>query len=285
MKRRNISKKSNPSKQSNDLQEDQIDRIEFEKDLKRTKKQSEQKHQTHLDIIDIKPINHFENDVYAAFKYLHMLCQNSNIIKHRSLIPVVWRHQLYSLFSFAGRVDSELNKLISSDRIRILCHGESSLNNDAIVLLEDYVRYFKNFNKLLINLFISKVVVKKKTTCYTNEELKRCGFGPDAVKTLTSFGLLTKNDDLDDRQLSFAGLGILVSTLAQGRDKLLKVLSKCKYSQILQSDLIQRHATTSNSFQEFGLEFQLYDLYGRDVVERRSANLGPNDCLIQLILK
>lgn len=66
-------------------------------------------------------------------------------------MPVVWRHQLYSLFSDRATVDAELDSLIELNYLRIISHGESSKETDAIVLLKDFIQYYRKFENSLIS--------------------------------------------------------------------------------------------------------------------------------------
>lgn len=123
---------------------------------------------------------------------------------------------------------------------------------------------------------------KFKKTEYSYEELQNNSFGTEAIRKLTTLGLLTNNEN-NNKQLSFGGLGVFVKRLFNGREYLLKIIRKCKYSQLLQSELVQR-IQKSKQCQDLGLEFHLYDLYGREgLVNRRKVN-NSGDCLVQLIL-
>lgn len=72
----------------------------------------------------------------------------------QEIMPVVWRHQLYSLFSNRAIVDAELDSLIELDYLRIISHGESSKETDAIVLLKDFIQYYRKFQNSLISNYL-----------------------------------------------------------------------------------------------------------------------------------
>ncbi|OTF78481.1 serine/threonine-protein kinase 19-like protein [Euroglyphus maynei] len=285
MKRQKVLIKDRPSCSRTD---DEIDDEKFEEDRRRIQTSIRDKSNDEI-TIDIKTIGDFST-VAEAYEYIRQLCLRSSLIQERSLPPIVWRHQLYSLFDDMSKVDVALETMIDKDMIRIICHGESSRENDAIIRIDDFVNYYRKDSKsknLFIELFITKVIQRIKHTEYSDKQLNDVGFLSEALSKLSSLGLLTKND-LDQRQLSFAGIGIMVRTLNTGREQLIKILKKARYSQLLESELIKRFESQQKNVKnlnQFGLEFHLYDLYGRkNLVKRRSANL-PGDSMIQLIFQ
>nr|XP_046913434.1 uncharacterized protein LOC124494308 isoform X2 [Dermatophagoides farinae] len=271
--------------------EQQIDDEQFEEDRRRIQTNIRDKFKDETMIV--KSIDDFST-VDKAYEYIRQLCLQSWLIKQRSLPPIVWRHQLYSLFEDSSKVDVALETLIDEDQIRIICHGESSRENDAIIRIDDFIRYYQKDSgskNLFIELFMTKIVRRIKHTEYSDKQLNDAGFLSEALSKLSSLGMLTKND-LDHRQLSFAGIGIMVQTLNNGREQLVRILKKSKYSQLLQSELIKRYECQQQQqrnlkeLNQFGLEFHLYDLYGRNsLVHRQSQTNLPGDSMIQLIIR
>lgn len=99
--------------------------------------------------------------------------------------------------------------------------------------------------------------------------MNRAGFGEPAIRKFMNLGLLTATDSsISSKQLSFPGLGLYVPVLLDGRKMLLNQIRKSKYSQILQSELVNRSIARCNIGDEcLGIELHLYDIYGSNSVK------------------
>lgn len=258
---------------SNSTTIDHVDHDAFQRDRERIKSELEQK--LNEVSIDIKTLDQFFT-VKDAIEYLRSLLVKSKLVisqnrKNVNYPPIIWRHHLYALFSNHTKVDTDLNNLSNSNQIRIISITASSRNSDIIIQLEDLCNHFITEGKknLLFELFLNNVVKKYSKTTYTIDELNRAGFGEPAIRKFMNLGLLTAIDSsISSKQLSFPGLGLYVRVLLDGRKMLLNQIRKSKYSQMLQSELVNRSIARCNIGDEcLGIELHLYDIYGSNSVK------------------
>lgn len=119
---------------------------------------------------------------------------------------------------------------------------------------------------------MSKVLKGIQNTKYTLESLSKAGFSREAVTRLVTLGLLTATDiSVQERQLSFPGLGVLVSALHNGRKALMNIIKKSKDARIQQGELGKKVMPVTIVGEGFGLEIHLLDIYGGNFVHTKGV--------------
>lgn len=126
---------------------DQEDSQLFHKDLHKVRIEEHEKKYGHLDeigkcgvhkccrvcfddsFLDIFPVDHFPT-VTQAYEHLRLKCALLPISKNT--FPVVWRHQLYALFSNRSQVDGELVSL-KNYVLEVISKQGSFLGNNEFI--------------------------------------------------------------------------------------------------------------------------------------------------------
>ncbi|XP_055335621.1 serine/threonine-protein kinase 19-like [Paramacrobiotus metropolitanus] len=189
--------------------------------------------------------------------------------------PVIFRHQLYSMLPRKSRteIDREVNVLRQRNEIRFI---KFDLRGDEIALIktEDYREHVRGYsrdrlqNPLLIERFLD-MIENFEVSITTADLNKERMFSDENIQSLVKVGVLILRD-VKSWWVSFPGAGQFIKTFHSGREKVLTMIRKSKYSSILETELIHRGLPKRC----IGMHYAIHDIIGGDLVESANTSSG-----------
>ncbi|CAG2114102.1 unnamed protein product, partial [Medioppia subpectinata] len=117
----------------------------------------------------------------------------------------------------------------------------------------------------------------KSSTQISSDVLKNeYSFNDNNISELIRTGLLARHRNPGHFLLSVPNAGEFAKTFDFGKKFLLSIIKKCKYKEILGSELMKRRLPKD---MKFSLEYHIYDLIGSQVIHTVET---PNDTLLRM---
>ncbi|GAU97887.1 hypothetical protein RvY_09112 [Ramazzottius varieornatus] len=181
--------------------------------------------------------------------------------------PVVFRHQLYSCLPQKTRteIDREVNAMRSRKEIRCIKLGFTG-DELALVKQDSFREHVRGYardhlkNPLIIERFLD-FVDNFDISISTNDLKKDRAFTDEDIQSLVLVGVLIVRE-VGTWWLSFPGAGQFMKTFLSGREKVLTMVKKAKYSSVLESELIKRGLPKRC----LGMHYTIHDVIGNDLV-------------------
>ncbi|XP_071449934.1 inactive serine/threonine-protein kinase 19-like [Hetaerina americana] len=158
-------------------------------------------------------------------------------------------------------VNSSISKALTIKK----CHEQFSHSNktgkECIVCLQSRaaVRFIYEVMPMIQDVSVDKEVLKIKYK-----------FSEEDIRTLMNIGLLVVRS-VGSYWLSFPNAGEFMKHFLKGRAALLRLIKKCKFSEILQSELEKRQLDKAA---KFGIQYHIHDLIGGDFVDCVESTSG-----------
>lgn len=191
------------------------------------------------------------------------------------LPPIILHHQLYSIVHNRTVVDKDLGELRDANQVQLF-HLGSEENMMCIVFLDDYKSHVCQFvdehklDRCLIERFLSTVVTQLSDVSFSREKMTSFHFTDADITHLVKACVLTVRD-VNSWWLSIPRAGVFVKTLLYGRRALEAMFRRCKYREILRSDLEMKKLPKAA---KLGMQYHIHDLIGADRLESVRTTSG-----------
>lgn len=212
-------------------------------------------------------------DTKAALNYVRSLFRVE--LFENCLPPIILHHQLYSIVHSRTVVDKELGELRDTNEARLFKLG-SEENMMCIIFLDEYKSHVYRFadehklDRSLIERFLSTVVTQLNDVSFTREKMVSFHFTDADITRLVKACVLTVRD-VDSWWLSVPRAGVFVKSLMCGRRALEAIFQRCKYREILRSDLEMKRLPKAA---KLGMLYHIHDLIGADRLESVTTTSG-----------
>ncbi|ESO84784.1 hypothetical protein LOTGIDRAFT_196439 [Lottia gigantea] len=190
--------------------------------------------------------------------------------------PIMMKHQVYSMVENRTIVDKHLNDLREEGMIKILRLGANA-DELCIVYTEDYTNHCLNImkDKNIETSIIDKCKETILKTCKdisvdTETLMKDYLFTDKEITHLVISSILTARD-IGSYWISIPNAGFFMKTFMKGRKVILTMLRRCKYKQILQTEMEQRKWP---KLARLGIMYHISDIIGGDLVQRHQTTSG-----------
>ncbi|PVD39342.1 hypothetical protein C0Q70_01972 [Pomacea canaliculata] len=185
------------------------------------------------------------------------------------LPPIILKHQLYSLVKNRTLVDKQLNDLVTAGEVKVFKLGVDS-NSQCLVFSADYTHHVLRvmsetkvdqtlIEKVRVNILDAHTDISLEKDSLTREY----GFTDAEITQLVQVSLLTVRD-VGSWWLSIPNTGIFMKSYIRGRKSLLTMIKKCKYREILKTELEQRRWP---KLARLGISYHIHDIIGADLVD------------------
>lgn len=182
---------------------------------------------------------------------------------------VIVKHQLYSLISDRTAVDKELNTLKLANEIKLFKLG-AELDDYCIVFTKEYQDHvIKVMSELSIsnnicNKFVNTVIKRYTDVCVNQDTLmNEFNFTDSEITQLVKASVLTVRD-VGNWWVALPNAGIFMKCFLRGRKAILTMIRKCKYREILQTELEQRKWP---KVCKLGLQYHMHEVIGADLIK------------------
>ncbi|XP_064478241.1 inactive serine/threonine-protein kinase 19-like [Ornithodoros turicata] len=177
--------------------------------------------------------------------------------------PVVMKHQLYAIIPSRTDADRMLNAMQEQGEVRLFKLGPQE-TDIAVTSKADFFAYVRQDSKsTTVEDFLTRVLSTTTQMSFSKEYLvQEQGFQEAQISELVQHGLLALRD-IGRWWLGLPGVGAFVKILLHGRKTLLQTLRRCKYRELLRSDLESRKLPRSA---KLGMSYHIYDAIGADLI-------------------
>ena len=191
------------------------------------------------------------------------------------LPPIILQHQLYNIVKSRTTVDMQVEELRSVGKIRLFKLGCE--NRDiCIVFAEDYTTHLKASvngckQQCVVERFMTDVLpFCNDVNVSKTLVIEQYGFSDNDVTLLVNAGVLTVRD-VGSWWLAIPGAGLFVKNFLKGRKAVLSMIKRCKYKEILLTELQKRKTP---KLIVFDINYLLHDLIGADLVTSTQTTSG-----------
>eukprot|EP01101_Sappina_pedata_P000211 TRINITY_DN10213_c0_g1_i1.p1 TRINITY_DN10213_c0_g1~~TRINITY_DN10213_c0_g1_i1.p1 ORF type:complete len:297 (-),score=61.35 TRINITY_DN10213_c0_g1_i1:63-953(-) len=207
----------------------------------------------------------------------------------QSLPRIILQSQLYSFYSNHNSIDSDLESLKRSGKIRIF-HIPNTLDEYAILPMSDYISQIETISRQYIESsrldvvdtlrYFQDLIIKSEkgydiSMQRLNELLqKSCGDVTndqieDRIKWLLEAGLLVR-EEADRFRFHIPNSGVFFKQCRKGRAEILQYLGKLKFKECSEKKLMELRLRSS----VLGMRFHIRDLVGAGLVVRVAEPKG-----------
>ncbi|XP_062591297.1 inactive serine/threonine-protein kinase 19-like [Saccostrea cucullata] len=185
------------------------------------------------------------------------------------LPAVIVKHQLYSLLKDRTAVDKQLDDLKQANEIKLFKLG-AELDDYCIVFTEAYrdhvisVMKELSISKNICNKYVNTVIKKYTDVCINKDTLmNEFSFTDSEITQLVKASVLTVRD-VGNWWIALPNAGVFMKCFLRGRKAILTMIRKCKYREILQTELEQRKWP---KICKLGLQYHMHEVIGADLIK------------------
>ncbi|KAI0242430.1 Serine/threonine-protein kinase 19 [Lamellibrachia satsuma] len=207
------------------------------------------------------------SDTKAALLYLKNLFPLEKF--EGRLPPIITKHQLYSIIRNRTLVDKELEELRVCGEVRLFKLGFKA-DEFCIVFTQDYTAHVQKFtagmsvNKVVLDKFLSTVISRCQDVSLNKQTmLYDFNFKDEDITQLVKACVLTVRD-VGSWWVAIPGAGLFMKSFLRGRKAILTMIKKCKYKEILQTELEVRKLP---KIARLGTTYHIHDIVGAELVE------------------
>ncbi|KAL5018208.1 hypothetical protein ScPMuIL_003930 [Solemya velum] len=217
---------------------------------------------------------HAMTDTKAALLYLQKQFPMDKF--ELQIPPIILKHQIYSIVKNKTIVDKQINDLRLEGEIRVFKLGNNS-GEFGIVFFDDYKRHvLQSMVEFSISRSITEKFMKNMLTNYNEVSVDKktlmtdFDFKDEEITQLLRASVLTVRD-VGSWWTAIPNAGIFMKSFLRGRKAVLTMIRKCKYREILQSELEQRKWP---KIARLGLLYHIHDIIGAELVQCIQTSSG-----------
>ncbi|KAI1301592.1 Serine/threonine-protein kinase 19 [Halotydeus destructor] len=177
------------------------------------------------------------------------------------ILPIIWRHQLYSLLADRTAVDRKLQQLSKDGEVRFFKLGTTLGINETVV------SYFKDYRTFIRKNF------KGDRRDLLEKFIKLVKHHSDVFHGL----LVTNHRAIGTWLFSIPNAGLFIRELVDARKTLVKIFKSTKHNEIFKNELRKKKLPKKL---QIGLDYVLLDLIGSETM--LSVN-SPSGTLLRLL--